>query len=464
MLEFEFLKQAFTKHTFFKNKSWQLSPTPLELPTEIVNDLNPIGEACFEFLGAINKLYQASKANKSILRNKNSIVPWVADYFDRGKPENILRYSNLEFLKNATPKIIRLDLMLSEQGVALTEIEVIPGGIGFTGFLHRLYENNENNLIGSSIEMLDGFYESMANLAPHKNNPTILIAVSKESETYRPEFEWLAEELSKSGKQVYCVDPETIYYENSKLKFAKNEEILEIDVIYRFFELFDLASISTSPIILEAIEKQEVIVSPPPKPIFEEKLCLALFHHYQLQDFWKETLTKESLKLLKKIIPLTWIIDGASFGPNAMLNGPRINEKILKSWGELGEATQKNRDYILKISGFHEKAWGARSVTLGSDCSQEDWKTALAEAIENSQNHPFIIQEFIKPKSITHPIYDEAGKATINAGRVRLCPYFMKNHSKITVKGILATICPANKKIIHGMSVATFIPCKSTDK
>lgn len=464
MLEFEFLKQAFTKHTFFKNKTWQLSPTPLELPTEIVNELNQIGEACFEFLGGINKLYQASKINKSILRNKHLIVPWVADYFDRGKTKNILQHSNLEFLRNSIPKIIRLDLLLIENGLALTEIEVIPGGIGFTSFLHRLYEKDENGLIGGSQEMLNGFYESMTSLIPHKNNPTILLAVSKESETYRPEFEWLAEELSKSGKQVYCVDPETIYYENSKLKFVKNEKIVEIDVIYRFFELFDLEGISTSSIILEAIEKKEVIVSPPLKPIFEEKLCLALFHHYQLQDYWKETLTKESLKLLQKIIPLTWIIDGTSFGPNAILNGPNINGRNLKSWEELGEATQKNRDYIIKISGFHEKAWGARSVTLGSDCSQEDWKRALNEAIENGPNHPFIIQEFKKPKKITHPIYDETGEPTIHAGRVRLCPYFMKNHSKITVKGILATICPANKKIIHGMTVATFIPCKSTNK
>ena len=32
---------------------------------------------------------------------------------------------------------------------------------------------------------------------------------------------------------------------------------------------------------------------------------------------------------------------------------------------------KKERNLILKISGFHESAWGARSVTLGSDCSRE---------------------------------------------------------------------------------------------
>lgn len=461
MLEFETLKEAFNKHTFFKDKSWQLSPTPLELPTEIVNELNPIGEACFEFLAAINKLYQASKANKSILRNKSFTVPWVADYFERGKPKIILEHSNLELLKSPTPKIIRLDLLLTEGGVALTEIEVIPGGIGFTGFLHALYQNKDE-LVGSSQAMINGFYESMAKLMPNEHNPVIVLAVSHESETYRPEFQWLAQELKTSGKQVYCIDPEIIYYEDSKLKFVNNEKIIEINVIYRFFELFDLKNISTSSIIMEAIEKQEVIVSPPFKPIFEEKLCLALFHHYQLQDYWKETLTKTSLQLLKKIIPLTWIIDPTPFGPNAILNGPIINNKFLKSWEELGQATQKHRNYIIKVSGFHEKAWGARSVTLGSDCSQEDWLKKIKEAVQSCKDNPFILQEFKKPKRIMHPIYNETGTIVMQSGRVRLCPYYMKNNAEITVKGILATICPADKKIIHGMTVATFIPCKST--
>lgn len=464
MLEFETLKQAFSERTFFKNKSWQLSPTPLELPSEIVNELNPIGEACFEFLSGINKLYQASKANKSILRNKHFTVPWVADYFDKGKTKKILEHANLELLKSTIPKVIRLDLLLIEGGVALTEIEVIPGGIGFTSFLHQLYQNKNNELIGSSQAMLNGFYESMANLMPYNQNPIIVLAVSNESETYRPEFQWLAEELQKSGKQVYCIDPETIYYEDSKLKFVNNEKIIEINVIYRFFELFDLKNISTSSIIMQAIENQEVIVSPPFKPIFEEKLCLALFHHYQLQDYWKETLTKTSLQLLKKIIPSTWIVDSTPFGPNAMLNGPIINKKNLASWDELGNATQKHRNYILKVSGFHEKAWGARSVTLGSDCSQKDWSKKIKEATESFKENPFIIQEFKKPKRIMHPIYNEKGIIEMKPGRARLCPYYMKNDAKITVKGILATICPADKKIIHGMSVATFVPCKSTNE
>lgn len=462
MLSFDFLKQNFSENTFFKDKNWQLSPAPLTLPNEITNELDSIGKACFEFLSSINKLYNASKSNKSILRNKHFTVPWVADYFERGKPEELLSHLNLDLFKHSIPQIIRLDLILTKENIALTEIEVIPGGIGFTTFLHQLYET-QDTLIGSSQDMLLGFYQSIASLMPQKENPVIIIAVSDESETYRPEYEWLAAELRKSGKEVYCVNPNTIYSENSKLKVKINNKPINIDIIYRFFELFDLETISTSSLLLNAVENKEVIITPPFKTIFEEKLCLALFHHYQLQEFWKENLKDSYFELLKKIIPPTWIIDGQSFGPNAMLNGPQLKNKFLHSWEQLGEASQKNRKYIIKISGFHEKAWGARSVTLGSDCGQEIWANKIKEALEHATTHPYIIQEFKKPKRILHPFYNQEGEITDQPGRVRLCPYYMKNHSEIALKGIFATICPADKKIIHGMSVATFVPCKSKD-
>ena len=48
-------------------------------------------------------------------------------------------------------------------------------------------------------------------------------------------------------------------------------------------------------------------------------------------------------------------------------------------------------------------------------------------------------------------------------GRVRLCPYYFvlgegeSAHTRLG--GVLATICPADKKIIHGMKDAILAPC-----
>jgi hypothetical protein len=50
-------------------------------------------------------------------------------------------------------------------------------------------------------------------------------------------------------------------------------------------------------------------------------------------------------------------------------------------------------------------------------------------------------------------------------GRVRLCPYYFVSGeaeaARSQLGGVLATICPPDKKIIHGMTEAIFAPCSS---
>jgi hypothetical protein len=45
-------------------------------------------------------------------------------------------------------------------------------------------------------------------------------------------------------------------------------------------------------------------------------------------------------------------------------------------------------------------------------------------------------------------------------GRLRLCPYFFVVGSEARLSGALATFCPPDKKIIHGMQDAALLPCK----
>jgi hypothetical protein len=48
-------------------------------------------------------------------------------------------------------------------------------------------------------------------------------------------------------------------------------------------------------------------------------------------------------------------------------------------------------------------------------------------------------------------------------GRARLCPYYFVagegDAARAQLGGVLATICPPDKKIIHGMTEAVFAPC-----
>jgi hypothetical protein len=49
------------------------------------------------------------------------------------------------------------------------------------------------------------------------------------------------------------------------------------------------------------------------------------------------------------------------------------------------------------------------------------------------------------------------------AGRVRLCPYYFVagegGAERAQLGGVLATICPSDKKLIHGMKEAILAPC-----
>jgi hypothetical protein len=236
--------------------------------------------------------------------------------------------------------------------------------------------------------------------------------------------------------------------------------------LYRFWELFDLANVSIAEFLLKARIDSQLSLTPPMRPFQEEKLSLALFHHHILEDFWKESLPKQSLRILKKVIPQTWVMDPVELPPNAVLDAPYIGGKPIINWSQLVDASKKERNLIIKISGFHESAWGARSVTLGSDSSRADWEAAIQQAMTMADTSLHILQTYEKPKRLSHPVYAPDGASVYSMeGRMRLCPYyFVDEKAQLAhLHGILATLCPADKKIIHGMKDAALLPCVEAD-
>jgi hypothetical protein len=287
------------------------------------------------------------------------------------------------------------------------------------------------------------------------------IVVSDEASTYRPEMEWLSGQLQELGFKVYTLHPGDLFPMGDAICADIDGDPVEIHLIYRFWELFDHSNIAITDTLLEYAERGVgPVVAPPMRPFQEEKNNLALFHHHLLQDYWKESLSKASYRVLKKIIPGSWIMDPVELPPNAVLDAPFVGGKPIYSWEQLGEASQKERNLILKLSGFHENAWGARSVLLGSDASREEWMDGIREALDGAQESLYLLQDYKKPARIRHPIYDPDGKVFEMQGRLRLCPYYFVEGDRAQVGGILATFCPADKKIIHGMRDAALLPCK----
>ena len=485
-LSFESIRSSLVAQPLFEDKTWQLSPEAWPLTPEQVAQLEAIGAACFEFQQALETLYLRSVAGKNLLRNKPLVAPWVADYLDRGKPRALIEHARDPKNRGAFPVVLRPDLLLTDEGFVLTELDSVPGGIGLTAFLNRLYSGETPNaklqtpdssaILGADDAMVKNFHAALAALRPQLRNPLIALVVSDEAATYRPEMEWLAHQLQIQGKRVFCMKPEDIFPLENSLFFDVEGNPEKIDILYRFFELFDLENIRTQKFIFESWQAGEVAIAPPMRPFQEEKLSLALFHHHLLQDFWAEALSGRSLKLLRALIPPSWIIDPAPLPPGAVLDGPRVGGRALNDWRDLANASQKERDLIIKISGYHETAWGARSVLLGSDCSREEWQQGVERAVELSSTNLHVLQIYKKPRRTEHPLYeappgagpsagvpvDAAAKvaASPKAGRLRLCPYYFLIDGQPRLSGALATFCPPDKKIIHGMQDAALLPCR----
>jgi hypothetical protein len=153
------------------------------------------------------------------------------------------------------------------------------------------------------------------------------------------------------------------------------------------------------------------------------------------------------------------MVDPAPLPPQGAL--PELN---LTDWQQLKTLSQRERELILKVSGFSDKAWGARGVYLGSDLSTADWAAAVDEALGAFATSPYVLQRYHRPALLGAEWYDFAkNQATPMPGRVRLCPYYFVagegDAARANLAGVLATICPADKKIIHGMSTAILAPC-----
>jgi len=435
--------------------TWRIAVTPFPLTKDQLDFFHQLGPQLLSFYRALNRLY-----NDSV----RGLQPaWVAGYLDQGKPEGLLTYSRMKRFRDQLPAVIRPDIIPTQDGMLITELDSVPGGIGMTACLSALYADREADgglsLVGGPEGMVRGFAAMVrAQLAQHTG--CIAILMSEEAKDYRPEMTWLAAQLRTIGLDAYCVEPRHIRFTEEGLRIIRDGMDQPVALIYRFYELFDLLNIPKSELVQYAIKKGRVAVTPPYKPALEEKLAFALLHHPTLQPFWEEALGREVFLHLTTIMPRTWILDPAPIPPSATIPGLAIGGRAVMDWHDLATATQKERHFVIKPSGFSELAWGSRGVSVGHDMPQSEWAGAIDKALASFPHTPYILQEFHKGRLYELDYFDPViSEMNRMSGRARLSPYYFVSGEKTELAGILATICPADKKVIHGMKDAVMVPC-----
>jgi hypothetical protein len=421
------VRNAFPKEGLFAEKDFLLSPDPFPISDAFEKELEQLGHRLFAFQRACNELYQRSVKGKQ--------PAWIAAYLDAGKPAELIEFSRQRQFRDDVPLVIRPDLVLTETRYTIAEIDSVPGGIGLTGWLNQTYAAIGSAVIGGPEGMLDGF----RSLLPEGGD----IVISEESSTYRPEMNWVAAQLQKKHPE----------FEWRVVEAETYEPIVGRNV-YRFFELFDLPNLPRISALMNATKDGAIRVTPPFKPYLEEKMWFALFWMRPLREFWRRELGEKYFLKLQEVIPYTWPLDPTPLPQHAVI--PRLE---IHDWREAGKLSQKERDLLIKVSGFSPLGWGSRGVLVGSDVPQVEWEREIEQALATFQTSPRIMQRFHKARLIDHRYWDQVtDEVKTMRGRVRLCPYFFVESGKVRLRGALATIVPADKKLLHGMRDAILAP------
>src|SRR5437868_9998783 len=174
------IRAAFPKEGLFAEKDWLISPDPFPIEKKILAELEQLGHRLLVFQRACNQLYQLSVKGKQ--------PEWVARYLDAGKPKELIECSRRKEIRGDLPRVIRPDLILTDKGYIIAEMDSVPGGIGLTAWLNQTYSAFDKEIIGGTDGMLDGFQTVLPNGGD--------IVISQEASTYRPEMEWIAARVS----------------------------------------------------------------------------------------------------------------------------------------------------------------------------------------------------------------------------------------------------------------------------
>ncbi len=261
------IRAAFPKEGLFAEKEWLLSPDPFPVDKKFLAELEQLGHRLFVFQRACNQLYQLSVKGKQ--------PGWIARYLDAGKPKELIEFSQRKEIRDDLPRVIRPDIILTDDGYIIAEIDSVPGGIGLTGWLNQTYSQFDNQIIGGADGMLAGFRTVLSNGGD--------VLISQESATYRPEMEWVATRLNQTSN----LKPQTCFW---RVVPAENYEPQDGRAVYRFFELFDLPNIAGIEKTLRANAEGRITITPPIKPYLEEKMWFAFFWMQPLREFWRREL------------------------------------------------------------------------------------------------------------------------------------------------------------------------------
>lgn len=381
-----------------------VSPEPFGIITEESVEIQRIGDDVVAYMDAVDKLYKTDGD--------------VKDLLDTGKPAQLRIPRGVRYL------FVRPDLVISEEGFSICEIETSPFGLALAELLNKAYASADFTTM-----VPDGTLSKF--LKDHTPNDGTIV-YGPNTEQYKGQLQFLAKELmSGEGRS----------WDAQHIDTAITQDHASL---YRGFYLHELFG---DLFIHNLVESQTQngnfdTITPSLTPHMEEKAALALVWDKRWGSFFRQELGESSFEHLRQVIPPTWIIGQEQHFSPGLPGG-------VESTLDLANISKSKRNFVLKKSGFGYGSSWAEGVTFLQEKSTSQAKNLL-EAASRDISCLYIVQEFRKSREIPLTYDDKINRrvSTMNA-RVRITPYFsMVDPHKGQLVAIKTTGCE-NTNYIH---------------
>lgn len=356
---------------------FRVSPFPLDLSPQETQELLRIGRDIVEFIDAADELYRTDGDLKKLL--------------DRGKPD-LLKTGRL-----AHYLFVRPDVIITQEGFSVCEIETSPFGLALAELLNRAYRfAGFETLIPD--DMLTKF---MREHTPDRGN----LVYSQHTASYSGQLQFLADKVLSGNDRRWSVEQ------------AGSVLDMTSPALYRAFyqhECLDDPAVDNIMQFYAGRQTPEVI--PSFTPHMEEKALLALIWDKRWEEFFVKQLGISSVEHLRKVIPPTWIVGQERFFLPGLPDGVESTEGLALLF-------KSKRNFVLKQSGFGSGGSWAEGVSFLQEKSVVKAQELLHNAVEDSSSL-YVIQEFRKAEE--RRMFDEGDGSLLTemSARIRLTPYF----------------------------------------
>lgn len=374
---------------------FRVSPFPLDLSPQETQELLRIGRDIAEFVDAADELYRTDGELKELL--------------DRGKPDFLKAGRLAHYL------FVRPDVIITQGGFSVCEIETSPFGLALAELLNRAYRFAGFDTLVSD----DALTKFMVGHTPDRG----IIVYSQNTASYAGQLQFLADRVLSGNGRKWGVE----LADDVLNKAPKG--------LYRGFYQYEcLVDPCVDNVVQFCAGSQDIKVIPSLTPHIEEKALLALLWDKRWDKFLSSQLGFATVNHLREVVPPTWIIGQEQFFL------PGLPEGIESSEG-LASLSKSKRNFVLKKSGFGSGSSWAEGVSFLQEKSSIKAQEIIHAAASDS-SCLYVIQEF--RRGVERRMFYEGDGASLTemVVKVRVTPYFsMTKDSHGKLIAIKATGC-----------------------